>query len=140
MLVAALKTEAAGHVERHRHERDDEGRALVVHNGRSQGRKLYFGLGVGSYGRRGLTIASAMSKASAGASPAASCRPPFNVRPTSAEVLPVPRQHKLDRMMWLNQHATGQGCSRYVSSRDACFDYMMKKKSWPRSSSTSRPA
>jgi len=36
MLIAALKTEAADYVERHRHERDEEGRALVVHNGRSQ--------------------------------------------------------------------------------------------------------
>ena len=36
MLMAALKTEAADYVERHRDERDAEGRALVVHNGRSQ--------------------------------------------------------------------------------------------------------
>src|SRR6202051_5145509 len=45
MLMAALKTEAADYVERHRHERDDEGRALVVHNGRSQGRQLTLGAG-----------------------------------------------------------------------------------------------
>ncbi len=45
MLIAALKTEAADYVERHRHERDEEGRALVVHNGRSQGRKLTLGTG-----------------------------------------------------------------------------------------------
>ena len=45
MLMAALKTEAADYVERHRHERDAEGRALVVHNGRSQGRKLTLGAG-----------------------------------------------------------------------------------------------
>src|ERR1035437_8943326 len=43
MLVAALATESADYVERHRDERDDEGRALVVHNGRSQGRKLTLG-------------------------------------------------------------------------------------------------
>ena len=45
MLMAALETEAADYVERHRHERDAEGRALVVHNGRSQGRKLTLGAG-----------------------------------------------------------------------------------------------
>jgi len=45
MLMAALATEAADYVERHRDERDDEGRALVVHNGRSQGRKLTLGAG-----------------------------------------------------------------------------------------------
>ena len=47
MLMAALATEAVDYVERHRHERDDEGRALVVHNGRSQGRKLTLGTGDG---------------------------------------------------------------------------------------------
>ena len=35
MLMPALKTEAADYVERHRDERDADGRALVVHNGRS---------------------------------------------------------------------------------------------------------
>src|SRR5271167_2945124 len=45
MLMATLKTEAADYVERHRDERDADGRALVVHNGRGQGRKLTLGLG-----------------------------------------------------------------------------------------------
>jgi len=45
MLMAALKTEAADYVERHRDERDAAGRALVVHNGRSKGRKLTLGAG-----------------------------------------------------------------------------------------------
>ena len=45
MLMAALKTEAADYVERHRDERDADGRALVVHNGRCQGRKLTLGAG-----------------------------------------------------------------------------------------------
>src|SRR3984893_11636383 len=45
MPMAALETEAADYVERHRDERDQEGRALVVHNGRSQGRKLTLGTG-----------------------------------------------------------------------------------------------
>jgi hypothetical protein len=45
MLMVALKTEADDYVERHREERDETGRALVVHNGRSQGRKLTLGTG-----------------------------------------------------------------------------------------------
>ena len=47
MLMAALKTEADDYVERHREERDETGRALVVHNGRSQGRELTLGTGTG---------------------------------------------------------------------------------------------
>ena len=45
MLMAALETEAADYVERHRHARDEQGRALVVHNGQSRGRKLTLGAG-----------------------------------------------------------------------------------------------
>ena len=45
MLMTALKTEAADYVASHRDERDAEGRALVVHNGRSKGRKLTLGAG-----------------------------------------------------------------------------------------------
>src|ERR1700736_3562993 len=45
MLMAALKTEDADYVERHSDERDAEGRALVVDNGRSKGRKLTLGAG-----------------------------------------------------------------------------------------------
>jgi len=45
MLIAALATEAADYVERHRDERDDEGRALVVHNGRAKARTLTLGAG-----------------------------------------------------------------------------------------------
>src|SRR5260370_7921890 len=45
MLMAALKTGADDYVERHREERDETGRALVVHNGRSQGRKPTLGTG-----------------------------------------------------------------------------------------------
>ena len=45
MLMAALATEAADYVERHRDERDSEGRALVVHNGRAKARKLTLGTG-----------------------------------------------------------------------------------------------
>jgi hypothetical protein len=45
MLLAALETEAADYVERHRHDRDESGRALVVNNGQSHGRKLTLGAG-----------------------------------------------------------------------------------------------
>src|ERR1700736_2276018 len=45
MLMAALKTEAADYVERHGDDRDAEGRALVVHNGKGQARKLTLGAG-----------------------------------------------------------------------------------------------
>src|SRR6202162_2003652 len=45
MLMAALKTEAADYVERHRAERDAEGRALLVSNVRSKGGKLTLGAG-----------------------------------------------------------------------------------------------
>ena len=45
MLMAALKAEAEDYVERHRGERDESGRALVVHNGQAQARKLTLGAG-----------------------------------------------------------------------------------------------
>jgi putative transposase len=45
MLIAALETEAADYVERYRQARDEQGRALVVHNGWSQGRKITLGAG-----------------------------------------------------------------------------------------------
>src|ERR1700730_6559624 len=45
MLIEALKAEADDYVERHRGERDEQGRALVVRNGRGQGRKLTLGAG-----------------------------------------------------------------------------------------------
>jgi putative transposase len=45
MLIEALKAEADDYVERHRGERDEHGRALVVRNGRGQERKLSLGTG-----------------------------------------------------------------------------------------------
>ena len=45
MLIEALKAEADDYVERHRGERYEYGRALVVRNGRAQGRKLTLGAG-----------------------------------------------------------------------------------------------
>src|SRR3984957_17656319 len=45
MLMAALKTEAADYVERHRDERDGEGRALGGHNRRAKGRTRPSGAG-----------------------------------------------------------------------------------------------
>src|SRR5712672_1206548 len=43
MLIEALKAEADDYVERHHGERDEYGRALVVRNGRGQGRKRTLG-------------------------------------------------------------------------------------------------
>jgi len=45
MLAAALEAEAAAHVERFRSERDVEGRALVVRNGRARPRRVTVGSG-----------------------------------------------------------------------------------------------
>jgi putative transposase len=45
MLAAALEAEVAEYIERHRSERDDTGRALVVRNGRAEPRKLTTGAG-----------------------------------------------------------------------------------------------
>jgi putative transposase len=45
MLMEALKAEADAHVERHRGERDEQGHALVVRNGRAKPRKLTLGAG-----------------------------------------------------------------------------------------------
>jgi putative transposase len=43
MLMEALQAEVDDYVERHQGERDEDGRALVVRNGRGQGRKLTLG-------------------------------------------------------------------------------------------------
>ena len=45
MLIEALMAEVDDYVERHRGERDEQGRALVVRNGHGQGRKLTLGAG-----------------------------------------------------------------------------------------------
>jgi transposase-like protein len=45
MLVQALGTEVAEYVSRHRDERDSDGRALVVRNGKAQPRKVTLGCG-----------------------------------------------------------------------------------------------
>ncbi len=45
MLIQALRAEADDYVERHRDERDEHGRALVVRSGRAQPRKLTLGVG-----------------------------------------------------------------------------------------------
>jgi transposase-like protein len=45
MLIEALRAEADDYVERHRGERDEHGRALVVRNGLAQARKLTLGTG-----------------------------------------------------------------------------------------------
>ena len=45
MLMAALRAESDAYVERHRGERDEQGHALVVRNGRAPTRKLTLGAG-----------------------------------------------------------------------------------------------
>ena len=45
MLMAALKAESDAYVERHRGERDEDGHALVVRNGRALARKVTLGTG-----------------------------------------------------------------------------------------------
>jgi len=45
MLIEALKAEVDDYVERHRRERDEQGHALVVRNGRGRARKLTVGAG-----------------------------------------------------------------------------------------------
>ena len=45
MLMEALKAEADDYVERHRGERDEHGRALVVRNGLAPGAQAYLGRG-----------------------------------------------------------------------------------------------
>ena len=45
MLLASLQREVADYIERHKGERDDDGRALVVRNGRSKARKVTLGAG-----------------------------------------------------------------------------------------------
>jgi len=45
MLVAALETEVDAYLEAHRDERDDEGHAVVVRNGKGRTRKVTLGSG-----------------------------------------------------------------------------------------------
>ena len=45
MLVSALDAEVGEYVERHRSDRDEEGRALVVRNGKARPRKVTLGAG-----------------------------------------------------------------------------------------------
>ena len=45
MLVAALETEVAAYVDAHRDERDEDGHALVVRNGKGRRRKVTVGAG-----------------------------------------------------------------------------------------------
>ena len=45
LLVQALEEEVSEYIERHRCERDEQGRALVVRNGRARGRKITMGCG-----------------------------------------------------------------------------------------------
>src|SRR4029077_6668299 len=89
MLVAALETEVAAYLEAHREERDDEGHALVVRNGKGRTRKITLGAG---------TIPGSAPRVNDGRPDQAGERrrftsripPPYTRRsPKVAEVLPV---------------------------------------------------
>ena len=85
MLLEALKAEVDDYVERHRSERDDQGRALVVRNGHGQTRKVTLGAGTsGDSTRRASMTAGWMSLVAVSTSPAISCRP------TRARAIPDP--------------------------------------------------
>jgi putative transposase len=45
MLAAALESEVAAYIEQHQHERDEQGRRLVVRNGKAQARTVALGSG-----------------------------------------------------------------------------------------------
>ena len=82
--MAALKAEADDYVERHRGERDEAGTRAGGAQRPCPGAQAHPGNGNrGASRRRGSMIAAVMNKASAGASPAASCRPTCAVRPRS---------------------------------------------------------
>jgi transposase-like protein len=61
MLAAALQAEAADYVERHRGERGDDGRALVVRNGKARKRQVTVGSGtLPPYMRRSPKVADVL--------------------------------------------------------------------------------
>lgn len=70
MLQAALEAEVADYLRRHQAERDEEGRALVVRNGRLRERTIQCGAGELKIQRRG-SMTNGHSRSSA----TASCRP-----------------------------------------------------------------
>jgi putative transposase len=84
MLAAALEAEVADYIERHRAERDEQGRALVVRNGRAEPRRLTTGAGT-------LEIqAPRVNDRRAGERFTSEILPPYMRRsPKVAEVLPV---------------------------------------------------
>jgi putative transposase len=84
MLAAALEAEVAEYIERHRSERDEQGRALVVRNGRAEPRKLTTGVGT-------LEIqAPRVNDRRTGQRFTSEILPPYMRRsPKVAEVLPV---------------------------------------------------
>jgi hypothetical protein len=67
MLVVALETEVAAYLEAHRDERDDDGHALVVRNGKGRTRKVTVGSGT-------ITASHIVSSRRAGPSPSSISR------------------------------------------------------------------
>ena len=74
MLVAALETEVAAYLEAHRDERDAEGHAMVVRNGKGRTRKVTVGAGTIPVSAPRVNDRR-MTGTAAGRSRAASCRP-----------------------------------------------------------------
>jgi hypothetical protein len=76
MIATALEAEVADYVERFANERDDDGKRLVVRNGRARERKLTVGSGtVAIRAPRVTTSASTSRPQSASGSARGSCRP-----------------------------------------------------------------
>jgi hypothetical protein len=73
MLVAALETEAAAYLEAHRGERDDEGHALVVRNGKGRTRRVTVGAGTIAVSAPVSTTGGPITLASGNDSRVASC-------------------------------------------------------------------
>jgi hypothetical protein len=67
MLIEALKAEVDDYLERQRCERDEQGHALVVCNGRAQTRNVTLGAGTVELSRRASMTAGVMSTVSTSA-------------------------------------------------------------------------
>jgi putative transposase len=94
MLVAALETEVGAYLDAHREERDDEGRALVVRNGKGRTRKIPMAMGANPFGARS-SVAPRMMKRNIAVSttsltrPAASEYPPGEWAPKPLAAKPL---------------------------------------------------
>src|SRR5262249_34684738 len=89
MLVAALEAEVAAYVEAHREERDDEGHALVVRNGKGCTRKVTVGAGTSPVGAPGVDDRRTGAGGERCRFPSRILPPYMRRSPKVAEVLPV---------------------------------------------------